>query len=40
LAGEKDRWHSLSESLKSDYGKVVGDIILSAGVIGYLGAFT
>lgn len=40
LGGEKGRWGSLSKELKVFYSKLTGDILISAGMIGYLGAFT
>jgi dynein heavy chain, axonemal len=40
LGGEKVRWTETSQQLQSKYANVTGDILLSAGVIAYLGAFT
>jgi dynein heavy chain len=40
LGGEKIRWRELSAELQKTYDNVTGDIMLSAGVIAYLGAFT
>lgn len=40
LGGEKIRWTETSISLQSKYENVTGDILLSSGVIAYLGAFT
>ncbi len=40
LGGEKTRWRAASERLQAASESVVGDIMLSAGVIAYLGAFT
>lgn len=40
LGGEKTRWTEMSKELSSTYENVTGDIVLSAGVIAYLGAFT
>lgn len=39
LGGEKSRWTEMSESLAKTYENVTGDILLSAGVIAYMGAF-
>jgi len=40
LGGEKIRWGEICKKLSEDYGNLTGDIILSAGFIAYLGAFT
>ena len=40
LGGEKVRWGETAERLKGDYTNIVGDVLLSSGVIAYLGAFT
>uniref|UniRef100_K3WFJ4 Uncharacterized protein n=1 Tax=Globisporangium ultimum (strain ATCC 200006 / CBS 805.95 / DAOM BR144) TaxID=431595 RepID=K3WFJ4_GLOUD len=40
LGGEKARWIEMSAKLQIVYDNVVGDIMLSSGVIAYLGAFT
>ena len=40
LGGEKTRWTEMSKILAKTYDNVTGDIVLSAGVIAYLGAFT
>jgi dynein heavy chain, axonemal len=39
LGGEKTRWTEMSKQLALRYDNVTGDIVLSAGVIAYLGAF-
>ena len=39
LGGEKARWSELSQELGALYVNVTGDILLSSGVIAYLGAF-
>jgi len=39
LGGEKARWSQLSIDLQNTYENVTGDIMLSSGVIAYLGAF-
>ena len=39
LGGEKTRWTEMSKELEETYNNVTGDIVLSAGVIAYLGAF-
>ncbi|GAB1601341.1 dynein heavy chain 12, axonemal-like isoform X2 [Argonauta hians] len=40
LGGEKDRWEFAANSLQDTYDNLVGDILVSAGVIAYLGPFT
>ena len=40
LGGEKVRWSQTAEGLRADYGNIVGDVLVSSGVIAYLGAFT
>lgn len=40
LGGEKDRWSASAELLKKQYDNLTGDVIISSGVIAYLGAFT
>lgn len=40
LGGEKDRWTQMAESLGKLYINITGDVLLSAGVVAYLGAFT
>ena len=40
LGGEKDRWTMMAESLGKLYINITGDVLLSAGVVAYLGAFT
>ncbi len=37
--GEKARWAATSESLKLKFRRLTGDILLSAGMVAYLGAF-
>lgn len=39
LGGEKARWSELSLRLEARFANVTGDILLSSGVIAYLGAF-
>ncbi|RYG67808.1 hypothetical protein EON64_06655, partial [archaeon] len=39
LGGEKTRWTEMSKTLAETYNNVTGDIVLSAGVIAYMGAF-
>jgi dynein heavy chain, axonemal len=39
LGGEKSRWTEMSKQLAATYDNVTGDIVLSAGVIAYMGAF-
>lgn len=40
LGGEKDRWGAAAIELGEQYKKVTGDVLLSSGVVAYLGAFT
>lgn len=40
LGGEKDRWGTLAEELKEQYDHLTGDVLVSSGIIAYLGAFT
>ncbi|CAF0823905.1 unnamed protein product [Adineta steineri] len=40
LGGEKTRWTLAAENLQKIYDSLLGDVLVSSGVIGYLGAFT
>merc|ERR1712054_454718 len=40
LGGEKVRWGQSAERLSKDLGDLVGNVIISAGFISYLGPFT
>jgi dynein heavy chain, axonemal len=40
LGGEKERWKDLGKELRIVYQKLTGDILVSSGMIAYLGAFT
>lgn len=40
LSDEKTRWKESSEELDAKLSNLVGDVLLSAGVIAFLGAFT
>ena len=40
LGGERDRWNENVARLGEKYDNIVGDIVLSAGVVAYLGSFT
>lgn len=40
LGGEKTRWNEMAFSLGELYNNLIGDILISAGVVAYLGAFT
>uniref|UniRef100_A0A3Q0KRH4 Dynein axonemal heavy chain 7 n=2 Tax=Schistosoma mansoni TaxID=6183 RepID=A0A3Q0KRH4_SCHMA len=40
LGGEKDRWHQAAEYLEKLYDNLIGDVLISAGIIAYLGPFT
>ena len=40
LGGEKNRWTKNEEELSEQLDNVVGDVLLSAAVVAYMGAFT
>jgi dynein heavy chain len=40
LGGEKARWKQMSEDLAVTYVNLTGDVLISSGMIAYLGAFT
>ncbi len=40
LGGEKGRWGELAVELKKFYINLTGDVLISSGMIAYLGAFT
>lgn len=40
LGGEKSRWTSSAEAFGRTFIKLTGDVLLSAGMISYLGVFT
>ncbi|KAK3579501.1 hypothetical protein CHS0354_028323 [Potamilus streckersoni] len=40
LGGEKNRWTAAAETLGKKYYNITGDVLLSSGVVAYLGAFT
>ena len=40
LGGEKLRWKAESERLAIVYTNLTGDVLVSSGMIAYLGAFT
>ena len=40
LGGEKDRWTENARMLSDKFFNITGDVLLSAAVIAYLGAFT
>ncbi|TRZ01398.1 hypothetical protein DNTS_018422, partial [Danionella cerebrum] len=40
LGGEKTRWLKAADDLQCTYNNLTGDVLISAGVIAYLGAFT
>jgi len=40
LGGEKTRWMQAAKDLTHQYDNLIGDILLSGGIIAYLGAFT
>ncbi|KAG1714040.1 Dynein heavy chain 3, axonemal [Nymphon striatum] len=39
LGGEKERWNSISKSLKTSYDNALGDVLISAAMVVYLGPF-
>ncbi|XP_022099330.1 dynein heavy chain 3, axonemal-like isoform X3 [Acanthaster planci] len=40
LGGERDRWMQQAEELGETFTNIVGDVLISAGVVAYLGIFT
>lgn len=40
LGGEKQRWQLAAKSLEEKYNNLTGDILISSGIVAYLGAFT
>mmetsp|Transcript_25850 Transcript_25850/g.41808 ORF Transcript_25850/g.41808 Transcript_25850/m.41808 type:complete len:1198 (+) Transcript_25850:570-4163(+) len=40
LAQEKDRWGNRCKDLEIQFGNIVGDILISSGIVAYLGPFT
>lgn len=40
LGGEKSRWSEMAFNLGELYNNLTGDILISAGIVAYLGAFT
>ena len=40
LGGEKDRWSKSAADLTILYENLSGDVLISSGVVAYLGAFT
>lgn len=40
LGGEKDRWREAAQELGGRYDLLTGDMLISAGIISYLGPFT
>nr|KAG5708500.1 hypothetical protein BaRGS_026227 [Batillaria attramentaria] len=40
LGGEKERWTQAANDLQNIYDNLMGDVLISAGVIAYLGPFT
>lgn len=40
LGGEKDRWTAAAEKLQVSFETLPGDILISCGMIAYLGSFT
>ncbi|CAH8438789.1 unnamed protein product [Schistosoma haematobium] len=40
LGGEKDRWHQAAKYVEKLYDNPIGDVLISAGIIAYLGPFT
>ena len=39
-AGEKDRWSQAAHDLGIRYTNLTGDVLISSGIVAYLGAFT
>ncbi|CAK9833026.1 Dynein axonemal heavy chain 3 [Anthophora retusa] len=40
LSGEKNRWHDTATALGASLHNVIGDVLLSSGIVAYFGAFT
>ena len=40
LGGEKTRWSQAARDLSRQYDNLTGDVLVSAGIVAYLGAFT
>ena len=40
LGGERTRWGEISAALGPRYNNLLGDVLMSSGVIAYLGVFT
>jgi len=40
LGGEKERWSQAAKELGNRYINITGDVLISSGVVAYLGAFT
>lgn len=40
LGEEKYRWNQTAKELQSNLDNAIGDVLLSSGVVAYLGAFT
>jgi len=40
LGGEKDRWSKIAHDLGILYNNLAGDVLVSSGIVAYLGAFT
>ena len=40
LGGEKERWSQAANELGNRYINITGDVLISSGVVAYLGAFT
>lgn len=40
LGGEKDRWTENARVLGKQYFNITGDVLIGAGLVAYLGAFT
>lgn len=40
LGGERSRWTQFTIDLQKDYNNITGDIMISSGIIAYLGVFT
>ena len=40
LGGEKNRWSKAATDLAEQFNNLTGDVLISAGVVAYLGAFT
>lgn len=39
LGGEKERWTEMTVVLEDTFDNIIGDVLLSSGIVAYLGPF-